>query len=145
MNRDLILKLDELAATIKEHSNCSFIISPATGSLGRWSAPDSNSGHNINKWGEVLAVDIFVSCIKSVEDIHQLITVADRIGFTGIGFYPDWKYKVGKHNIDCGFHLDVVGKSSRRWSGLDRVNDQGETIQVYKSISEGIQKWGDRR
>ena len=76
-------------------------ISKAKGSLGRQDETDSE--HNVIKWGEVLAVDCFVNGVFGKNQVWSVIEEATRLGFTGIGIYPEWKNNQGIPQ--CGFHL----------------------------------------
>lgn len=68
------------------------VISPAEGAVGRYD--DSDSQHNINRWGEVRAVDVFP--LRNGRGLNQAemqeaYLVARDAGFTGIGVYLDTK------------------------------------------------------
>ena len=63
-------------------------ISLAKGSIGRQDETDSE--HNVSKWGEVLAVDCFVGGVYGHEQVWSVVEEATRLGFTGIGIYPEW-------------------------------------------------------
>lgn len=95
------------------------IISPNKDAIGR--RDDTDSQHNVEKWGEVRAVDVFPTMeprglkekwkIEGEEDGYFLDSLAEewvyqakKIGFTGIGIYPNWTYK-GEQRP--GMHLDV--------------------------------------
>ena len=78
-------------------------ISKAKGSVGRQDETDSE--HNVSKWGSVLAVDVFVSGVYGHEQVWSVVEEATRLGFTGIGIYPDWRNNKG--DKQCGFHLGV--------------------------------------
>lgn len=72
--------------------------------LGR-NLGESESCHNVDKWGEVLAVDCFVGKNTSYREAKRIVNTAKSIGFTGIGVYPYWANNDG--NRQCGFHFDV--------------------------------------
>lgn len=93
------------------------IISPHKDAIGR--RDDTDSQHNIEKWGEVRAVDVFPAFkselyIKITYQLHESDTsrltandwveTAKYIGFTGIGYYPNWTYNSEQRP---GLHLDV--------------------------------------
>ncbi len=65
----------------------------------------SESAHNVDKWGEVLAVDCFVGNNTTYRDAKRIVNTAKGIGFTGIGVYPYWTNNQGQRQ--CGFHFDV--------------------------------------
>jgi hypothetical protein len=70
-------------------------ISPAPGAVGR--RDDSNSQHNIKKWGTVRAVDIMPDGILTADDLQQAQYTAIVVGFTGVGVYPHWQPAPGLH------------------------------------------------
>ena len=78
-------------------------ISKAKGSIGR--QDDTDSGHNVSKWDEVLAVDCFVSGVCGREQVWAVVEEATNLGFTGVGIYPEWSNNKGEKQ--CGFHFDV--------------------------------------
>lgn len=73
------------------------IISSAPGALGRTMGAGSHSQHNVDKWGEVRAVDIFPRGLATKYDAERAFNIARNIGVTGIGIYPDWQPSVGMH------------------------------------------------
>ena len=81
----------------------SISISLAKGSIGR--QDETNSEHNVTKWGEVLAVDCFVAGVYGHEQVWAVVNEATQMGFTGIGIYPNWRNNKGEPQ--CGFHLGV--------------------------------------
>ena len=92
MNRDLLLKLDRF----RELWGAPVVISKAAGSIGRHG--DGNSQHNVDRWGEVRAVDVFPMVPDGAGGFRYMSTSADRqrayevaiqAGFTGIGLYTD--------------------------------------------------------
>jgi hypothetical protein len=105
-------------------------VSPAFGAIGRVAA-GSNSQHNIEKWGEVRAIDIMPAGIATMGNAHDFYLLCLDLGFTGIGFYPHWK-------PNPGFHLDV--RQDRKpgdpatWGGV-----AGESGQVYVSINDAVE------
>lgn len=74
-------------------------ISPVDGALGRH-AGDSTTQHNVDVYGEVRAADLLPNGMDTREDMERAIRLAQSLGFTGIGIYPDWK-------PSPGLHLDV--------------------------------------
>lgn len=80
-------------------------ISKAHGAIGRELGPDKQSEHNVDLWGEVLAVDCFVSGVYYREQAEAVVDEAIKLGFTGIGVYPGWRNNKGIEQV--GFHLGV--------------------------------------
>lgn len=72
-------------------------ISGHDSALGRQLGPDDRSQHNIDKWGEVRAVDAMFPRVKTQADAERVIRQAKECGFTGIGFGPFWLPYVGMH------------------------------------------------
>lgn len=118
MSTELLQKLDEF----RHRLGVPVMISPASGSLGRYLGPTSLSQHNVDMWGEVRAADVMFSGV----DLETAYQIAKDVGFTGIGAYPDW-------NPKPGLHLDVRQAPLALWSG---IKESGQ--QVYKSISEAF-------
>lgn len=65
------------------------VISPHPDALGRHLGPGSESAHNIDKWGEVLATDVFIPGVAYREQAMAVVDAAWQTGFTGIGLYTD--------------------------------------------------------
>jgi hypothetical protein len=65
----------------------------------------SESAHNVDFWGEVLAVDCFVRGVYYRAQAAAVVEAAKIVGFTGIGIYPYWKNNKGE--TQAGFHFDV--------------------------------------
>lgn len=80
-------------------------ISPHPKALGRRLGKTNESEHNIDFWGEVLAVDCFVKRVFTRSQASNVIHTARMIGFTGIGIYPEWTNSSGVQQV--GFHLGV--------------------------------------
>lgn len=73
--------------------------------IGRKNGPDDESAHNIDYWGEVLAVDFFVSGIYHRAQAEDVVNTMRELGFTGIGVYSDTNNNAGKKQVM--FHGDV--------------------------------------
>lgn len=101
MSPRLLILLDVLRFQLRRP----VIISPHPNALGRKLGLLMDSEHNVERWGEVLAVDCFVSGAKTKADAILIYKTAKDIGFTGIGVYPEWRLGNGK--ICVGFHLGV--------------------------------------
>lgn len=105
------------------------------GGLGRYLAPDADSQHNISRWREVRAVDVQPQGMTGAEDFRRAYRLAARVGFTGIGLYPD-------HTPTPGLHLDV--REDRRvgdpatWSAFT-VRDRDGMAQKYFGIDYALE------
>lgn len=111
MNRELILRLDDLR---------SYLNKPIIVTCGTQGKHSENSQHYLGR-----AVDVVFP------EFHghpcDLLFSIERFGFTGIGYYPDWKYKGQRIG---GFHLDnrelpfdadnTLNYVSARWMGLSK-------------------------
>ena len=122
LHPELKTKLDEFRRLI----NRPVLISKAEGAVGR--KDDSNSRHNVNKWGSVMAVDIFPKNIKTVEDCNFIYDKAVEAGFKGIGLYPYWRQGIG-------FHLDIRNQ--------DRVSRWALIKGGYVSYLSGLKEIGN--
>lgn len=123
MSPDLLQKLD----AFREEWGAPVRISPHPDALGRHLGVEHLSQHNIDRWGEVRAVDIFPKGMDTVEDMSRAYDIARRVGFTGIGIYTDTK----PSNM---MHLDVrtnkpVGKPAK-WSRIAGVYNSIERAFV---------------
>ena len=83
MSRDLLLKLDKF----REKWGAPVVISSHPKALGR--EDESGSMHNILKWGEVRAVDIFPRGMDTLADRQRAFNIARSVGFNGVGVYTD--------------------------------------------------------
>lgn len=125
MNPTLLLALDEYRSLLGHR----VVISPAPGALGRHLG-DSNSQHNVDKWGTVNAADIMPDC-----DLEFAYIIAQQTKkFSGIGIYPDWKPKPG-------LHLDVrptrTVNNPATWGAVR--DDEGK--QVYVGADGALNKY----
>jgi len=73
--------------------------------LGRNLGRNELSEHNIDEWGEVLAVDCFISGVYNRAQAEAVVYEAEAIGFTGIGVYSDTRNNQGQEQVM--FHLGV--------------------------------------
>jgi len=80
-------------------------ISASEYALGRNLGRNELSEHNIDEWGEVLAVDCFISGVYSRQQAEGVAHEATAIGFTGIGVYSDTRNNQGQEQVM--FHLGV--------------------------------------
>jgi len=80
-------------------------ISASEYALGRNLGRNELSEHNIDEWGEVLAVDCFISGVYSRQQAEAVVYEAEGIGFTGIGVYSDTRNNQGQEQVM--FHLGV--------------------------------------
>ena len=126
MSARLLIMLDIL----RHMSGSAIQISPVEGALGR-RLGDSQSAHNIDYWGYVLAADFFISGVYLRPQVVGIVELMTEIGFTGIGVYPEWNNAKGHPQV--GFHGDVrptkqMGESST-WGYLD-----GKYVSINKAI-----------
>jgi len=73
--------------------------------LGRNLGRNELSEHNVDEWGEVLAVDCFISGVYNRAQAEAVVYEAEEIGFTGIGVYSDTHNNQGDDQVM--FHLGV--------------------------------------
>ena len=80
-------------------------ISASEYALGRELGRGKMSEHNIDHWGEVLAVDCFIGGVYNRIQAEAVAHEAEQIGFTGIGVYSDTRNNQGQEQVM--FHLGV--------------------------------------
>jgi hypothetical protein len=94
MSQELLRKLD----AFRHEWGSPVRISPADGGIGRHQGSEGASQHNIDRWGQVRAVDVFPMVpaggagyryMKTAADRRRAYEIAQRVGFTGIGLYTD--------------------------------------------------------
>jgi hypothetical protein len=73
--------------------------------LGRNLGRGKMSEHNVDEWGEVLAVDCFIGGVYNRAQAEAVVYEAEEIGFTGIGVYSDTHNNQGDDQVM--FHLGV--------------------------------------
>lgn len=95
VDRRLLVMLDLLRFKWGKPIN----VSSHPDAVGRYKG-SSLSQHNIAQWGNVRAVDIIPNGIRTYDDAYSFYMLAIELGFTGVGFYPDWE-------PSPGFHVDV--------------------------------------
>ena len=80
-------------------------VSASEYALGRNLGRNELSEHNIDEWGEVLAVDCFISGVYNRAQAEAVVYEAEGIGLTGIGVYSDTRNNQGDDQVM--FHLGV--------------------------------------
>lgn len=109
-------------------------ISPHPLALGRRDGTDTLSDHNIDKWGRVLAADVMPEGMEEHGDAYFAVVLADRVGFTSIGLYPDWKPGGGLHlGVRPGRKLG----DPAQWGAVDL-----DGKQTYVSLDAALDGWG---
>ena len=93
--------------------------------LGRELGRGKMSEHNIDEWGEVLAVDCFISGVYNRAQSEAVVYEATSIGFTGIGVYSDTTNNQGAEQVM--FHLgvrptEIMGSPATWGAGRSRLH-----------------------
>ena len=100
--------------------------------LGRNLGRGKMSEHNIDEWGEVLAVDCFVRGVYNRAQAEAVVYEAEGIGFTGIGVYSDTHNNYGVDQVMFHFGVrpnELMGNPAT-WGRVDHD---------YTSLMEAIQ------
>ena len=105
--------------------------------LGRNLGRGKMSEHNIDEWGEVLAVDCFIGGVYNRIQAEAVAHEAEAIGFTGIGVYSDTRNNQGQEQVM--FHLGVrpnedMGNPAT-WGRVD--HDYTSLIAAVQSLKAG--------
>ena len=112
-------------------------ISASEYALGRELGRGKMSEHNIDHWGEVLAVDCFISGIYNRAQAEAVVYEATGIGFTGIGVYSDAHNNRGEEQVM--FHLGVrpneLMGSPATWGRVD--GEYTTLMAAIQSIKAG--------
>ena len=105
--------------------------------LGRNLGRGKMSEHNIDEWGEVLAVDCFISGVYNRAQVEAVVYEATGIGFTGIGVYSDTHNNYGEEQVM--FHLGVRPNeqmgSPATWGRVD--HDYTSLMAAIQSLKAG--------
>jgi hypothetical protein len=94
------------------------VVSPNPDALGRRLGPDAMSGHNIDRWGLVEAVDLFPLHMDEPEDLARAYSCARSACATGIGLYTDTK---PGNMIHIDTRPDRHCSNPRLWSRVDKT------------------------
>jgi hypothetical protein len=112
-------------------------VSASEYALGRELGGGKMSEHNVDEWGEVLAVDCFISGVYNRAQVEAVVYEAKGIGFTGIGVYSDTHNNEGKEQVM--FHLGVrpteMMGSPATWGRVD--HDYTSLMAAIQSIKAG--------
>ena len=113
---------------------CGSPIEPSlnAGALGRRLGAGSQSAHNVDVWGQVLAVDFFVSGVFGREQAEEIVNLMRGLGFTGIGVYTDTRNNRGVEQVM--FHGDV-----RPTAAMGNPATWGRVNGNYTSLIAAIQ------
>jgi len=104
-------------------------ISYAEGALGRYGG-NSYSRHNIERWLSLCVADI----MPEIHEPDRWIRIAKEVGFTGIGYYPDWHPRAGLHvDTRYGVHPDSTkvatwGRIGYRYVSLNKALNKGRRL-----------------
>lgn len=121
MSPDLLQRLDEF----RERWGAPVVVSAAVGGIGRELGDDHDSQHNVDRWGEVRAVDVFPKIeiapgvyrwMQTAEERKRARTLARMVGFTGIGLYTDTK---PGNMLHVDVRHDRVKGNPAEWARVD--------------------------
>lgn len=123
---ELLVKLDFLREILDE----AIILSDDPGAYGRH-GQDSYSQHNIDRWGEVRAVDGYIPEGVTYKEFYDACRLAR---FRGVGFYKGWP------SGRAGFHVDTRQDRTpdhpafwaARWSNGKNIYD----LNVHELINK---------
>ena len=130
----LAKELPEMLDAFREQWGAPVHVSPSQWALGRHNGTDGTSQHNVDRDGILRAVDLMPEGIKTRADMERAVDIAKRVGFTGIGVYPDWRPRPGIH-VDT--REDRVRNNPAQWGA---VRDTPSAKQRYTSTHEALSK-----
>ncbi len=120
MSPDLLKKLDRF----RELWGAPITVSPVNGALGRHLGPHDDSQHNIDKWGEVRAIDVFPYGLNA-ENAEYAKKLAQQAGFSGIGIYsdtrPSWMMHLDVRPDRTASRPATWARVSSRYVGITEV------------------------
>ena len=133
MSPRLVTMLDVLRFSL----GSAIAISASEYALGRELGRNELSEHNIDHWGEVLAVDCFIGGVYNRAQAEAVVYEAEGIGFTGIGVYSDTHNNQGEEQVM--FHLGVrpneLMGAPATWGRVD--HDYTSLMAAIQSIKAG--------
>ncbi len=122
MSPELLRKLD----IFRDLWGAPVVVSSHKNAIGRHLGPTDTSQHNIDKWGEVRAIDVFPQGLNSVS-AKRAFDLAKAAGFSGIGLYNDT-------NPGWMMHLDVrshrTSANPAKWA-----RNQGKWVGIQELIA----------
>ena len=134
---DMSARLVTMLDVLRFRLGSAIAVSASEYALGRNLGRGKMSEHNIDEWGEVLAVDCFVSGVYNRAQSEAVVYEATSIGFTGIGVYSDTHNNKGEEQVM--FHLGVrpneLMGSPATWGRVD--HDYTSLMAAIQSIKAG--------
>lgn len=127
MDHRLLVLLD----VFRDQWEAKVIISPHPAALGR-RLGTKVSDHNVDLHGRVLAADVMPVGMNTRAQVEHAIRIAKYIGFTSIGFYPDWLPAPGLH---LGTRLDRMPGTPAIWGA---VRPEPSRRQAYVSLDQAL-------
>ena len=105
--------------------------------IGRNDGPDVSSRHNIDYWGQVLAIDLQPRGMVTRADARRAVQLAIECGATGIAVYPHWASGPGLH-LDVRKDRDMGDPA--RWGMVNRTDPRtGRVSQVEVSMADALE------
>ena len=117
INSDLLIRLDEF----RHRWGRPVVVSPVDGGIVRH-VGDSNSQHNVDRWGETRAIDVFPDGMNTVGERARAYQIARDVGFTGIGIYTDTMPSNLLHvDVRPGDYVATWSRVAGQYLGIDEV------------------------
>jgi hypothetical protein len=110
----------------------SITISGHARALGRKNGSANNSDHNVDRRGKVQCIDGFPAGLRTQEDAERFLDLAQQVGFSSIGLYPDWS----SPGVHVGMREGHGGNALMATWGAITLNG----TQTYVSWEEALQK-----
>jgi len=134
---DMSARLVTMLDVLRFRLGSPIAVSASEYALGRELGRNDLSEHNVDHWGEVLAVDCFIGGVYNRAQAEAVVYEAEGIGFTGIGVYSDTHNNRGEEQVM--FHLGVrpneMMGSPATWGRVD--HDYTTLMAAIQSLKAG--------
>jgi hypothetical protein len=126
----------DLLEQLRERHGAKIEISPHPRALGRYLGESSQSDHNVDRWKEVRAADVFPDMPQTPKATREFLELCREAGVSAVGVYPHWRNRLGEYQI--GFHIgyrpDRYGNPGL-WGLIRTANGTTKTVSIHDAIA----------